>query len=394
MKWLFAHDNRFYQASDGSVFSEVAFQYEDFERYLEHTDELIVLARLEEAPKNAPLDKWNLSSGPKMHFVRVPDPYGIRSFTPFPKEYRKVKNEVAQVDVVIARLPSEIGYMAVDAARELNKPYAIEVVGDAYGAMHTYGNLKGKLYAPFAQHKMKKRVFQAKHVLYITERVLQEAYPTSGASISCSNVELQSVAQPDQIKERIEQVLRPKEYLEIGMNGSLSSAYKGFDIALKALAKAKPQIPPFRFTVVGKGDASKWEQLAVQLGIQNEVRFIGSIPHNKIFDWLKKMDLFLMPSRTEGQGRALIEALSCGCPAIGASVGGIKELLKSEQLHEVNNSEQLAQKIIEILNSPSCQMNDIEEAFETAKKFNIDELRQKRRQFYGTLNPKTTRSKK
>ncbi|WP_163655530.1 glycosyltransferase [Listeria sp. PSOL-1] len=384
MKWLFAHDNRFFHNENGEVFAEVAFQYESFKRYLEHADELTILARLEKVSPDMPTDKWNISSGPKVNFVGVADPYGVRCFTPFPKSYQEIKREVAKTDAVIARLPSEIGYMAVDAAKALGKPYAIEVVGDAYEAMNTYGNLKGTLYAPIAKHKMKKRVQDAPHVLYITDQALQKIYPTRGKAISCSNVEL-PLRESTCEKQRINKIENPSGPIKIGMNGSLSSAYKGFDVAMKALAIAKPELPPFQLMIVGKGPSAEWQALASQLGIEKEVCFVGSMPNKEIYQWLDSIDLFLMPSRTEGQGRALIEALSCGCPALGSNVGGIPELLEEKQLHEPDDSTTLAKKIIEVVTEPSVQLSYAKKAFLTAEKFESLNLQSKRRQFFNQL---------
>lgn len=385
MKWLFAHDNRFYKKeSDPNVYSEVAFQYKNFERYLEHTDELVVLARLEIVPETTDVSQWNLSSGPQIQFIGVPDPYGFRCFTPFPKGYSDVKKEISKADAVIARLPSEIGYMAVNAARELGKPYAVEVVGDAYGAMKEYGNSKGKMYAPIAKHKMKKRVKQAPFTLYITDNVLQKLYPTSGKEMAISNVELPVVTYPNRV-HRMRRIRDTSRKMRIGMNGSLSSYYKGFDTAIKAIALAKNELPPFEFEILGKGSSNEWKELAIKLGIEDNIRFIGSRPNVEVYPWLDEIDLFLMPSRTEGQGRALIEALSRGCAALGSNVGGIPELLSPEQLHEPEDSQLLAQKIIQILNQPKLQLRYAKEAFILTEKFEPAILEEKRGQFFNQL---------
>lgn len=384
MKWLFAHDNCFYKKESGEVYSEVAFQYKSFERYLEHADELVVVARLEMVPVNTDINQWNLSSGPQVQFVEAPDPYGFRCFTPFPKGYHSMEKEVAKVDAVIARLPSEIGYMAVDAARKLGKPYVVEVVGDAYGAMKEYGNLKGKIYAPVAKHKMKKRVQQAPFALYITDNVLQRLYPTSGKEVSCSNVELSIVTYYNRVN-RLARIADDSRKIRIGMNGSLSSAYKGFDTAIKAVALAKKELPPFEFEILGKGSPLEWEELARQLGVEEDIHFIGSMPNANVHHWLDEIDLFLMPSRTEGQGRALIEALSRGCPSLGSNVGGIPELLLPEQLHEPEDSELLAQKMIRVLKQPELQLRYAKEAFLSTEKFEAEVLEEKRRRFFHQL---------
>ena len=54
------------------------------------------------------------------------------------------------------------------------------------------------------------------------------------------------------------------------------------------------------------------------------------MPHEKIFDYLDNIDIYIQPSKQEGLPRAFIEAMSRGCPSLGSKVGGIPELLNSD----------------------------------------------------------------
>ncbi|MBC2159147.1 glycosyltransferase [Listeria booriae] len=380
MNWLFAHDNRFLEASDGQVYSEVAFSYSNWERYVAHVDQLTVIARMEPL---GDLDTklLNLSSGENVAFEGMPNPYGIRAFTPFPRGYKTVLAAVEKADGVIARLPSEIGYMAVKAAQKTNTPYCIEVVGDAYNAMATYGDWKGKLYAPFAERKMRRSISNANHTLYITDRHLQERYPTSGQSVSCSNVEL-SKLEIETIERRRERNAKPAEKLIIGMNGSLSSPYKGFETAFQALASIKSELPPFEFRILGRGSKEDWLGVIEQLGLTEHVVFSGTLPHQGVYEWLDDIDIFLMPSKTEGQGRALIEALSRGCSCLGSNVGGIPELIAKEQLHEPSDADGLANKLIKLATNPKQRQRYARLAFERAVTFQSERLQEIRQQFF------------
>lgn len=380
MNWLFAHDNRFLEASDGQVYSEVAFSYSNWERYVAHVDQLTVIARMEPL---GDLDTklLNLSSGENVAFEGMPNPYGIRAFTPFPRGYKTVLAAVEKADGVIARLPSEIGYMAVKAARKTNTPYCIEVVGDAYNAMATYGDWKGKLYAPFAERKMRRSISNANHTLYITDRHLQERYPTSGQSVSCSNVELSNL-EIETIERRQERNEKPAEKLIIGMNGSLSSPYKGFETAFQALASIKSELPPFEFRILGRGSKEDWLGVIEQLGLTEHVVFSGTLPHQGVYEWLDDIDIFLMPSKTEGQGRALIEALSRGCSCLGSNVGGIPELIAKEQLHEPSDADGLANKLIKLATNPKQRQRYARLAFERAVTFQSERLQEIRQQFF------------
>ncbi|MBC1525374.1 glycosyltransferase [Listeria booriae] len=380
MNWLFAHDNRFLEASDGQVYSEVAFSYSNWERYVAHVDHLTVIARMEPL---GDLDTklLNLSSGENVAFEGMPNPYGIRAFTPLPRGYKTVLAAVEKADGVIARLPSEIGYMAVKAARKTNTPYCIEVVGDAYNAMATYGDWKGKLYAPFAERKMRRSISNANHTLYITDRHLQERYPTSGQSVSCSNVELSNL-EIETIERRQERNEKPAEKLIIGMNGSLSSPYKGFETAFQALASVKSELPPFEFRILGRGSKEDWLGVIEQLGLTEHVVFSGTLPHQGVYEWLDDIDIFLMPSKTEGQGRALIEALSRGCSCLGSDVGGIPELITKEQLHEPSDTAELANKLVKLATNPKQRQRYARLAFERAVTFQSERLQEIRQQFF------------
>ncbi|MBC2305915.1 glycosyltransferase family 4 protein [Listeria booriae] len=380
MNWLFAHDNRFLEASDGQVYSEVAFSYSNWERYVAHVDLLTVIARMEPlGDLNTKL--LNLSSGENVAFEGMPNPYGIRAFTPFPRGYKTVLAAVEKADGVIARLPSEIGYMAVKAARKTNTPYCIEVVGDAYNAMATYGDWKGKLYAPFAERKMRRSISNANHTLYITDRHLQERYPTSGQSVSCSNVELSNL-EIETIERRRERNEKPAEKLIIGMNGSLSSPYKGFETAFQALASVKSELPPFEFRILGRGSKEDWLGMIEQLGLTEHIVFSGTLPHQGVYEWLDDIDIFLMPSKTEGQGRALIEALSRGCSCLGSNVGGIPELITKEQLHEPSDTAELANKLVKLATNPKQRQRYARLAFERAVTFQSERLQEIRQQFF------------
>src|SRR5699024_2881699 len=90
------------------------------------------------------------------------------------------------IDAVISRLPSELGYEAIEVCKELNLPYAVEIVGCTYDTIinykfkpwYNYRNLIVKLYAPIAYKKMQSYVKSAKYAIYVTENFLQNRYPT------------------------------------------------------------------------------------------------------------------------------------------------------------------------------------------------------------------------
>lgn len=115
------------------------------------------------------------------------------------------------------------------------------------------------------------------------------------------------------------------EALVFGSVGRLSDE-KGFDIALKALSLLQPKLPHAFFLILGDGDSrAPLESEANRLGLQDRFFILGFDNHPLQF--LQELDVFVLPSRLEAFGLALVEAMSLGLPCIAANVGGTNEIL-------------------------------------------------------------------
>jgi glycosyltransferase involved in cell wall biosynthesis len=127
----------------------------------------------------------------------------------------------------------------------------------------------------------------------------------------------------------------------------------GVDTLITAVAEVKKTIPDIQCWIVGDGpDRKKLELQATSYKLQDNVKFFGSIPHDKIFGYLHRASVFVRPSRSEGMGNSFIEALAAGIPIIGTRVGGITDIIKDRKtglFAEVDDSKDVAEKIIELL---------------------------------------------
>ena len=83
--------------------------------------------------------------------------------------------------------------------------------------------------------------------------------------------------------------------------------------------------------------------------------------------------------------RALIEAMSRGCPCIGTKVGGITELLPEEMLIEKNDCKQLQERIEKLLDNKNLLKKCAIQNFDKAKQFNYDKLNNKKNKFYSEV---------
>ena len=113
--------------------------------------------------------------------------------------------------------------------------------------------------------------------------------------------------------------------LAIGIVAALERR-KGHDVLLRALA-ALDGAPSWRCLVCGGGSQLEaLQRLAADLGIASRVRFLGE--QRQVADVLAALDVFVLPSRHEGLGVAVLEAMAMSLPVVASAVGGIPETVK------------------------------------------------------------------
>ncbi|WP_341731314.1 glycosyltransferase family 4 protein [Microcoleus sp. EPA2] len=104
----------------------------------------------------------------------------------------------------------------------------------------------------------------------------------------------------------------------------------GLDKLLMAVAAIKPQIPDIWLAIAGKGPLqADLQQQATDLGLNDNVKFLGFLPDDQLPIAYQAADLSVMPSQSlEGFGLAVLESLACGTPALCTPVGGMPEILE------------------------------------------------------------------
>ncbi len=83
-----------------------------------------------------------------------------------------------------------------------------------------------------------------------------------------------------------------------------------------------------RFRIYGSGpEEEKLKYLARKIGVEQRIEFMGHIDYSELPRALKKCDIFIRPSRSEGMGNSFIEAMAAGLPVIATQEGGIADFL-------------------------------------------------------------------
>ncbi|HEV8119122.1 MAG TPA: glycosyltransferase, partial [Thermoanaerobaculia bacterium] len=111
---------------------------------------------------------------------------------------------------------------------------------------------------------------------------------------------------------------------------------------------------PARLLLIGDGpDRSLAERIANEKGFEDRTIFLGNVPSIETILPIGK--IFLLPSDAESFGLAALEAMACGLPVVGTSVGGLPEVVedgKNGYLRPVGDVEGMAQAALSLLRDP------------------------------------------
>lgn len=152
---------------------------------------------------------------------------------------------------------------------------------------------------------------------------------------------------------------------------------------IKIFAKLVKKIPS-KLLMVGDGvERSYCEQLSRDLGVSDDVRFLGK--QDAIEEILSVADLFLMPSQSESFGLAALEAMACKVPVISTNTGGLPELNVDGVtgfLKDVGDVDGMAEKAIYMLEDEERLEQFKNNALARAKEFDLTTILPTYENFY------------
>jgi glycosyltransferase involved in cell wall biosynthesis len=400
-------EQHFERTPDGCLWTRANFSYPFWRRYLDVFDGVRVVARAREvASLSKPCQRVD---GPGVSVAPIPDYLGPWQYLARARSVcRALENVVGPEDAVILRAPSQLANCLFPVMLRQSHPYGVEIVGDPWDVFAP-GVVRHPLRPFFRRYFAKQLRAQCLHAsaaAYVTQWTLQRRYPTSSGVLSTdySSVQITNhtpgvlsvgISDGELIDGDATQVWSTDGQMgdatRLVMVGSLAQLYKGPDIALQALAICVREKLDICLTIVGDGKyRGQLERQAERLGLTDRVVFRGQLPQgNAVLAELDSADLFIMPSRTEGLPRAMIEAMACGLPCIGSAVGGIPELLPPEDLVPPGDAKALAGKIREVVTDVDRMTRMSLRNLGRTNDFRDDILQQRRRAFYGFLRRQT-----
>jgi glycosyltransferase involved in cell wall biosynthesis len=129
-------------------------------------------------------------------------------------------------------------------------------------------------------------------------------------------------------------------------------SYKNCDGLLRAWALAREGLPGRQLAVVGAGRDEKYlaelRTLVSDLGIGDDVVFVGGVPLEETVNFYRAADVFVYPSLNETFGLPILEAMACGCPVVTSDVSAMPETAGGAAvLADPKTPESIARAIVE-----------------------------------------------
>lgn len=271
------------------------------------------------------------------------------------KKIKRIKQLVSEInpDILHAHYASSYGLLG---ALTKFHPYIISVWGsDVYDFP-----IKSPLHKMIIKYNLKKAdcIFSTSNIM----KVETEKYTDKNIIVTPFGVDIN--------RFYVNKV--PHDEIIIGTIKTLEEKY-GVQYLIKAFAKVKEANKEMnlKLRIGGKGSQKEYlENLALELGIEEDVKFLGFVNPDDVVKEFQMFDISVFPSTLDSEsfGVAAVESEACGTPVIVSNVGGLMESTKpgvTSLVAEKKNVDDLAEKINKLVVDKSLR----EEMGKNARKF-------------------------
>lgn len=385
MKIYYITENRYFKTFDGRIWSSTYQGYYWWPKLISVFSQVIVVARVKKIKRIS--KNYILVSGNNINFYELPNfigPLGI--VANLGKLIKRFKKLDYYGSAVIVNLPSIFSFFLIKILA--NYPYSVFVVGDPE-KVYSRGVSKN-FFRFFIQYYLtatqKILCNHTSTISYVTKNQLQKRYPANKAIFS-NNFSDVDLCDNDFVKKS--KVYKNNVSYQIVFVGNFYELCKG-QIELIRSFTILNQVKKFHFTMIGGGKyLDKCKRLSKRLKINN-LRFTGSVDRQKIINILRNSDVFILPSKSEGMPRALIEAMAQGIVCLSTPVGGISEILSKEQLIDQVSPWSIANKILKLTDNTPLMNKIAHRNLQISKKFNDTNQRIIREKFFSEIIKITT----
>ena len=168
---------------------------------------------------------------------------------------------------------------------------------------------------------------------------------------------------------------------------------KGWDILIGAFARISTTVPNAHLLLVGSTTGSEEADFAralyqrvTALRLENKVHFLGQ--RADVPQILRASDIFVFPSRSDGQGLALTEALAAGLPCVASRAGGIVDLVQDHDnglLFEREDTNGLTACLEELLRDSDLRQRLADRGKQSVQALSLDRVTRRTIDLYEAL---------
>ena len=108
---------------------------------------------------------------------------------------------------------------------------------------------------------------------------------------------------------------------------SMNFEIKGLDNIIASLGRLQKQASSLKLVVAGKGNVKKYQKMAGEAGVAENIIFTGVLDREKLTDLYLAGDLYVMLSKFDTFGMVVLEAMAAGLPAMVSSRVGAKDVV-------------------------------------------------------------------
>ena len=152
---------------------------------------------------------------------------------------------------------------------------------------------------------------------------------------------------------------------------------KGVDVLIQAIAKLRSELPNMKLHLVGSGYMSDFQLLAKKKGIEKYVVFHGWATYSMVSHYYKSADICVFPSRHEGFGIVILEAMSSGIPIIASNIGSFREIVsngKNGILFKSEDADALSKAILALYQDLDLRKKISQAALKTVTQYSWENI--------------------
>lgn len=315
-------------------------------------------------PRVAGCSKESVEEGVFVHrlsFLNKPFLAALSFWFSLRKDFSSLERQVGGFDIVHSNGPIDLSLSrrVISSPRVITLHHLTRTTLRALepSLLSRVKNLRGEIgIAPLIEPFCIRRADRIAADSEFTKRDIVETYgiPETSVEIIYLGVHSEEYTFTEEEKSKVRIALGVNLQPMILFVGKLAPR-KGVDILLRALPQVLRKME-VKLVLIGSGDQRDYRKLAQALGISDKLCFLGRVSDDTLRLLYSSCNLFVLPSRLEGFGAVIVEAMAAGKPVVATAVGSIPEIIESGEngiLVESANEGELASAIVKVLSDKS-----------------------------------------